>query len=112
VSESEFPKLFSFDQIDEAIPHDPTVDRAEPPRPVVDPDERHPLERQFPHVVDRIVGLWNTPMCDEYLQSLLLMGPGEFRQGFPPDMIEDLLLLDYCHRFRPVLLEHPGRAHR
>jgi hypothetical protein len=39
-------------------------------------------------------------MCTEYIQSLVMMDRGETRQGFPVDLIDDLLLLDYCHAHR------------
>lgn len=103
MSESPFPKLFDLDQIDQSIPYDPTTDRSQVGPRVVDPDERHPLERQFPHVVDRIVGLWGHAICGEYLQSLIVMDRDDSRQGFPPELIEDLILLDYCHNFRTRL---------
>jgi len=95
-SDSPFPELFGLDEIERAIPHDPTVDRPLSRTVAFDPDPRHPLERRFPHVVDRIVGLWGTPMCAEYIQSLVMMDRGEARQGFPVDLVDDLLMLDYC----------------
>jgi hypothetical protein len=95
-SDSPFPQLFGLDEIERAIPHDPTVDLPVAQPVAFDPDPRHPLERRFPHVVDRITGLWGTPMCAEYIQSLVIMDRDEARQGFPIDLIDDLLLLDYC----------------
>jgi hypothetical protein len=100
MSESPFPQLFGLDEIERAIPHDPTIDLPVAKPVPFDPDPRHPLERRFPHVVDRITGLWGTPMCTEYIQSLVMMDRGETRQGFPVDLIDDLLLLDYCHAHR------------
>jgi hypothetical protein len=104
MSESPLPQLFDADEIDRRIPFDPTVD--EPPRaaPVSDPDPRHVLERQFPHVVERLVLLWNRRECGDYLRSLLVTEQGESRRGFPLALIEDLLMLDAVHgaRFPPA----------
>ncbi len=97
---SPFPQLFGFDEIERAIPHDPTVDLPLPVQPPVDPDPRHAMERRFPHIVDRIMLLWGTPMCGDYIRSLVIMDRNESRQGFPVDLIEDLLMLDYCHSVR------------
>jgi len=115
MSDSPFPKLFDADRIDRSIPYDPTVDTVLVNPPVVDPDERHPLERRYPRIVDRLVGLWGSPVCGEYLQSLILMDRGDLRQGFPPELIEDLMLLDYCHHYRPGLFpprSYPGAPRR
>ena len=100
MSESPFPQLFGLDEIERAIPYDPTIDLPIPKAAPFDPDPRHPLERRFPHIVDRITGLWGSPMCTEYIQSLVMMDRGDARQGFPIDLIEDLLMLDYCHAYR------------
>jgi len=100
MTDFDFPVLFDQAQIDQAIPHDPTVDG---PlfRPVErDPDPRHLLECEYPHVADRITGLWGSPLCAQYLQSLLMMDRGEARQGFPMELVEDLMLLDACHGVR------------
>jgi hypothetical protein len=109
MSESPFPQLFGLEEIERAIPHDPTIDLPIPVQPPVDPDPRHPLDRRFPHVVDRITGLWGTTMCAEYLQSLVMMDCGEARQGFPVDLIEDLLMLDYCNAVRLNQIPPPRR---
>lgn len=100
MSEPPLPLLFDPDEIDRRIPFDPTVD--EPPRegPKVDPDPRHVLERRFPHIVSRVVELWNRRECAEYLRSLLVTEQGESRQGFPLELLDDLLLLDAIHGAR------------
>ncbi|MBC7779030.1 MAG: hypothetical protein H7125_02895 [Proteobacteria bacterium] len=103
MSDAPFPTLFNLDQIERSIPYDPTVDTPVAKPVPIDPDPRHALERQFPHVLARIIGLWGSPMCCEYLQSLMVMDRGEVRQGFPIELIEDLIMLDYCHNYRPGL---------
>lgn len=100
MSEAPLPQLFDPDEIDRRIPFDPTVD--EPPRdaPKIDPDPRHTLERQFPHIVNQVVMLWNRRECADYLRSLLVTEQGESRKGFPLELIDDLLLLDAIHGAR------------
>jgi hypothetical protein len=96
-SESALPRIFDLDEIERLIPSNEIVVRPAPATHRFDPDPRHPLERDFPRVTQCIVGLWGTDMCAEYLRSLVMMKPGEKRQGFPMELIEDLLLLDRCN---------------
>lgn len=95
-SDTALPTIFDLDGIDRAVPNNEIVSRSQAPRPF-DPDPRHPLERDFPRVMTAIVGLWGSSLCAEYLRSLIMMKVGETRQGFPLEVIEDLLLLDRCN---------------
>lgn len=54
------------------------------------------LEQQFPRIVMRLVELWHHASCSEYLRSLLIDERGD-RQGFPPEVINDLIMLDDIH---------------
>lgn len=94
--DASLPSIFGLDEIDRAVPSNEIVARSKAPNPH-DPDPRHALERDFPRVMSAIMGLWGTEMCAEYLRSLVMMQPGEKRQGFPMELIEDLLLLDRCN---------------
>ena len=94
--ESALPTIFDFEEIDRAVPNNEIVPTSQAPRPF-DPDPRHPLERDFPRVMTAIMALWGSAMCAEYLRSLIMMNAGEKRQGFPMEVIEDLLLLDRCN---------------
>lgn len=96
LTDTGLPTLFDADEIERMIPGNEIVVRREAPKPV-DADPRHPLERDFPRVMACIIALWGTQMCAEYLRSLVMMQPGEKRQGFPMPLIEDLLLLDRCN---------------
>lgn len=51
------------------------------------------LEQQFPRIAENLVELWNNSACDEYLNKLLLDDRCD-RHGFPPDIMEDLMLLE------------------
>lgn len=100
MSEAPLPLLFDPDEIDRRIPFDPTVDEPVRAAPVADPDPRHVLERNFPHIVERMVLLWNRRECGEYLRSLLVTEQGESRRGFPLELVDDLLMLDAVHGAR------------
>lgn len=54
------------------------------------------LEQQFPRIAFRLVELWENVACGDYLRSLLMDDRGD-RQGFPPDVMNDLILLDSIH---------------
>lgn len=95
-NDTALPTLFGSDEIERLTPGNEIVSSKAPARPV-DVDPRHPLERDFPHVMICIMGYWGTEMCAEYIQSLVMMKAGEKRQGFPMNLVEDLLLLDRCN---------------
>jgi len=96
-SDAALPTIFDLDEIERRTPDNEVVRRHNTGRLPFDPDPRHPLERDFPRVLNCIVGLWGTDMCAEYLRSLVMMQPGEQRQGFPMSLVEDLILLDRCN---------------
>jgi hypothetical protein len=53
------------------------------------------LMREFPRIVNMVALLWTEPTrtaLDAYMDSLLVDGRGD-RQGFPPDVVTDLLTL-------------------
>lgn len=51
------------------------------------------LEQHFPHMLNKIVELWDSPEFDPYLQQLMLDQRDHQRQGFPPEVATDLLRL-------------------
>lgn len=55
------------------------------------------LDEQFPHVLEKIVNLWNTPDAEAYFADLLQpngRGGGRMdRDGFPDDVWEEILQL-------------------
>lgn len=56
----------------------------------------HALERGFPHVLARIVGLWGSPELDAYFQSLMVSDRPN-RQGFPADAATEIFRLSMIH---------------
>jgi hypothetical protein len=57
------------------------------------------IEQQFPHVAKKLTVLWPSEACEVYLRSLLVMDR-ETREGFPPEVVEDLLMLYSMNEMR------------
>ena len=57
------------------------------------------LEKGFPRVVDKILLMWGAKEFPEFLSTLMIDTRGG-RQGFPFDVIQELMFLqeihDYC----------------
>lgn len=47
----------------------------------------------YPHIVARLLELWRTPACEDYLTRLLEDNRGGTRAGFPQPVAEELLFL-------------------
>lgn len=61
----------------------------------------HTLEKNFPHVLEKIVELWGKPACDGSIADLLQpIGSGGRldRSGFPPDAWDEIMQLGELHR--------------
>lgn len=54
----------------------------------------------YPHVMERLVELWGRAECETYLRALLTDTRDGEREGFPPPVIEEILLLTGVHRRR------------
>lgn len=62
------------------------------------------IEQRFPHIVKKLTALWLTEACAEYLSGLTVADrPG--RQGFPLDVMEDLMML---YEINDMLINQPG----
>jgi hypothetical protein len=59
------------------------------------------LDGHFPHVLEKIVELWNTPDAERYFVDLLQpdgRGGGRFnRDGFPDQAWQEILRLQLLH---------------
>lgn len=59
------------------------------------------LEERFPHVLERIVKLWNSPEAETYFADLLQpngRGGGRFdRDGFPEKAWQEIFQLKVLH---------------
>lgn len=64
------------------------------------------LEKQFPRVVDKILLMWGAKEFPEFLSTLMIDTRGG-RQGFPFDVIQELMFLqeihDYCQGERTTV---------
>jgi hypothetical protein len=61
-------------------------------------EQKYPknLEANFSRVMGRILELWGTHALDGYLSELMIDTKGG-RQGFPPAVISELLILSMVH---------------
>jgi hypothetical protein len=63
------------------------------------------LERDFPHILEKLMALWGTPEFDTLAQELLL-NTRNGRAGFPPDVAVELFHLANLHKDQMKLLAH------
>ena len=59
------------------------------------------LEQQFPRILEMIVALWSDIGLRPYFDKLVLddrAGEGPARQGFPPEVMEEIMLLASVNR--------------
>jgi len=99
--ESPFPPLLS----------DYEIERQRTPLPDAGPPVIDPwpvLEAKFPRIAETIRGLWGHSELDRYLDHLLIDDRGD-RHGFPPEVVEALLVLSRRHLerygFGPLAME-------
>ena len=57
--------------------------------------------KKFPHVYEKVNGLWGTNECHDYLHEIVVNGFGRNRKGFPDDVIAELLWLGNMHPYVP-----------
>lgn len=57
----------------------------------------HKLEQQFPHILDKIMIMWDSSEFDSYLNKFMLDQRSHARQGFPPEVASEILRLSMIH---------------
>ena len=57
----------------------------------------HQLEQKYPHIMDRLVIMWDSPEFDAYLNKFMLDTRAHARQGFPPEVASEILRLSMLH---------------
>ena len=57
----------------------------------------HKLEQQFPHILEKIIIMWDSNEFDSYLNKFMLDKREHARQGFPPEVASDILRLSMLH---------------
>jgi hypothetical protein len=55
------------------------------------------LEQKFPHLLERMIKLWNSPQFDAYVNQLMLDKREHHRQGFPAEVASEILRLSIIH---------------
>ncbi len=53
----------------------------------------HRLATRFPHIIRRILSLWQTPEKARNYFKILLVKEATGNQGFPPDVYQEIFLL-------------------
>jgi hypothetical protein len=56
-----------------------------------------PLERDFPHILEKIQALWGYPEMNLYFSQLAIDDRGD-REGFPAEVWDDLHMLMQLHQ--------------
>ncbi|NTV94007.1 MAG: hypothetical protein HGA75_01140 [Thiobacillus sp.] len=51
------------------------------------------LERDFPHIAERLAQAWVSPEAAEHLLNALLVDDRDNRHGFPPEVFEELMFI-------------------
>ena len=70
------------------------------------PHRPEKLASQFPHVMNAMAACWDDRIrCERYLCSLLIEQKRQPRQGFPPEVGQELLRL---HNFYASQADDPG----
>ena len=75
------------------------------------------IEQRFAHVSQHLVAMWPSEACALYIQRLVISDRG-VRQGFPQDVIDDLLMLYQINEmrcreagaYRRKSEDHPARS--
>jgi hypothetical protein len=64
-----------------------------------DPSYTSAIEKRFPHIAEKLSLMWGTPDFSEFLNKLMIDDRGN-RQGFPPEVIDEMLFLHLVHDMR------------
>lgn len=108
----ELPKLFSDEEFNEQrllrerreLADRRTTERRVTPmqgRRRTDGLPESTIEQRFPHIAKRLTALWPSEACALYLASLLVSDRPD-RQGFPADVMDDLLMLNEINDMRAI----------
>ena len=94
-----FPPLLDEDEVDRLVPHREMI-HGEPVTPpndeVLTAEAVAMLKSLFPRIHDRLGATWGTSQCEVYLDRLILDDRGD-RDGFPPQVLSALLVLQRVH---------------
>ena len=111
----ELPKLFSDEEFNEQrllrerreLADRRTEERRVAPVPArrrTDGLPESTIEQRFPHIARKLTELWRSEACTAYLSGLTVADrPG--RQGFPLEVMENLMML---YEINDMLMAKPG----
>jgi len=110
----ELPKLFSDEEFNELrlvrerreLADRRTVERRVAPmqRRLTDGLPESTIEQKFPHIAQKLTLVWRSEGCAAYISGLSVADrPG--RQGFPAEVMEDLMML---HEINDTLINKPS----
>jgi len=97
--EPELPQIMSDAEIDANVPVNGVVDQKNQRQPTdkeLAEEAVGLLKSLFPRIHQNLVTLWGTGPCEAYLDGLIMDERGN-RQGFPPDVLRALLVLQRVH---------------
>jgi hypothetical protein len=69
------------------------------------------IEQSFPRIAEKLCVVWPSEACAAYITSLIV-NKRETRQGFPPEVIEDLLMLHAMNDMLTRALPNPHLKRR
>ena len=77
-----------------------------PPKKATDGRPESTLEQKFPRVAEKLTLVWPSEACSSFINSLVVNpADRDTRQGFPQEVIEDLLML---HAINEMLMRKIG----
>jgi hypothetical protein len=97
--EPEFPQIMSDAEIDASVAASEVVDSRHQRQPTdkeLTEEAVALLKTLFPRIHERLVTLWGSGPGETYLDGLIMDDRGN-RQGFPPDVLRGLLVLQRIH---------------
>lgn len=95
----DLPQIMSDEEIDAQLPHSEVVDRRHQPPPSdqqLTDEAVEMLKTLFPRIHQSLLALWGSAPGEAYLDGLIVDERGD-RQGFPPDVLRGLLVLQRIH---------------
>jgi hypothetical protein len=100
LSDEEFENLKQRRLKGERLEHDRLDTKAVQAKPLVtDGRPASAIEQQFPHVSRQLVAMWPSEACALYIKRLVISDRGA-RQGFPQEVIDDLMMLYQINEMR------------
>lgn len=95
----DLPQIMSEEEIDAQVRDSEVVDRQHQPPPTdkqLADEAVAMMKTLFPRIHQNLLALWGTGQGEAYLDGLIVDERGN-RQGFPPDVLRGLLVLQRIH---------------